>query len=597
MNLVRIAYSIIAALSEKDALVKYPQYQKDIEYFSSKDPTKGKNKYLEWELKILESGQALSAEIADVVELFEKFGKNLEKRDIYQYKFNEFTELRDQLFELKDNQSGRKDKVQKRYKLEEVPDSEKIFENDDFEVLWIKNKAASIFHGQGSKWCITMKGASYYEEYQLSNCVFFFVLNKKSDISDPLYKIAISYQRDVDNNTEEKIFWNSYDKQLSDYKVSKYLGDSFNSIMNVCDQKAKDAPKSALAKFGSGEELSKKEQEDLVKSDNKEIKKAISSNENLTPYMIELLFDENDVNTNIGIAYNHSTPPYILEKLSNSEDYDVLSGVVRNPNTDANTLEKFSNHESAEIRAFLGTNTNLPRSIIEKLSTDKDLEVRSVIASNPLTPVEILENLLDDDHEVLASLASNKNITPGIIEALSESHNKEVLNALGANKKVSSEILILLARKKDPHIQRGIARNSNINNEIANEIIEYGDHHSITSLLNNPKIPVEIIESFSDTEDPEFIKSISSNPKSPPEVLHKFSKTGDFITLVWLCGNPNTPLKTLEEISENENEELRGYADKALKRRKSSSVASISLNMNFSDKIYIWDKYLDSMSF
>ncbi len=567
MDFSRIASLIIktAALSKKDALARFPHYEEEIEYFSERDPSRGRSKYLEWELKILDSNQALSEEIADVVELFEKFSPKLDKRDIYQYKVNEFTELRDKLLELKEQKSLKKDKADKRYKLEEVPDSEKLFENDDFEVLWIKNKAASVFHGKGSKWCVTMKGKSYYEQYQLDNTVFFFILNKKSDISDPLYKIAISYQRDIDNNTKEKIFWSSLDDQISKSTISKYLGESFSKIDTICDQKAKDAPKSALAKFGSGESISQKEQEDLVKNDNEKIKSVIFRSKHITPYMLELLSDDEDPDVILKIAYNHNTPPHIFEKLVGLDIYKVNEAISNNRKTPPNVLSILSKNSKDVIRMNVAYNHNTPSDILEILAKDPKIEVVKAASVNPNTPHEVLVDLYGTG-KFSESLAENPNSPQFILEEL-------------ANDKDSiSHFLVSKNPSAPPHLLEEMSKETNF-------IV-------IQNVVSNPNTPPHILSDFANSSDEGIRGNLASNPNLPLEISKKLAKDPEPSVRLQLAQNPNTPVEVLDILEKDKSNYVRSDA---IKNKKSRTVASILSNSEYrivDSKESVWDKYL-----
>src|SRR3990167_4322042 len=59
------------------------KYAEILAYFKRRDPS-GNLKYLRWQLAIYVSGQALENEIADVTDLFHKYGSQLADKDSYQ---------------------------------------------------------------------------------------------------------------------------------------------------------------------------------------------------------------------------------------------------------------------------------------------------------------------------------------------------------------------------------------------------------------------------------------------------------------------------------------------------------------------------------
>jgi len=113
-----------------NVIQKYSNFGSAINYFISRDPSKNL-KYLEWELKILSSGQALAPEIADVVDLFHKHSHKLEVQDLYQYQVNDFARLRDILFEIDYKQKQKKHKIEQRYALIEEPDAPLVYEDEE----------------------------------------------------------------------------------------------------------------------------------------------------------------------------------------------------------------------------------------------------------------------------------------------------------------------------------------------------------------------------------------------------------------------------------------------------------------------------------
>src|SRR5271157_4000255 len=347
---------------KSDLLLQYPEFHKEIEFFVQHDPSH-KSKYLKWQLKILSSGQAKEQEILDVTELFDKYGQNLLKKDIYQYSHEDFTDLRDELFKIRDKKEEREKKVDDRYKLIDHPDSEQIYESEKFLVLWIKNKAASIHHGQDTKWCISMKGRGYFEDYESSNVVFFFVLNKQAESRSSDSKIAIVYQRDKDNKIIEVQFFNAKNKQLGEPKFNELIGPESSKILSITKQKALQAPKSILAKLMNGE-ATEEEINKLYEFANKQE-------------------DEPKLKILGLIARSPNAPLEILYKLSQDKNKNVRAYVAQNPNTSSEILAQLSQDEY--VRGCVAQNPNTSSEILAQLSQERSSYVRAYVAQNPNT--------------------------------------------------------------------------------------------------------------------------------------------------------------------------------------------------------------------
>ena len=101
------------AVSKDQLLKKFPDQKEAVEFFVQRAPN-GNLKYVEWELKMLMTHQAMKEEIADVVDLFNKFSQKLDKKDIYQYQPQELAALREKLFAIREEQQGRRQERQKK---------------------------------------------------------------------------------------------------------------------------------------------------------------------------------------------------------------------------------------------------------------------------------------------------------------------------------------------------------------------------------------------------------------------------------------------------------------------------------------------------
>lgn len=101
-----------------------------------------------------------------------------------------------------------------------------VFENDNVYVYHIKTKDASCKYGSGTKWCITQKDGSYWEQYTNKDVTFYFII-KKNPIGDDYDKLAISvYPKSLTDNKYEEIV-NSGD----DYHINS------DNILQMWDMK------------------------------------------------------------------------------------------------------------------------------------------------------------------------------------------------------------------------------------------------------------------------------------------------------------------------------------------------------------------------
>ena len=165
-----------------------PELRKTIEEFLDHEFNKKTNyKYVNWVLKrnFDDFGNTIISLDSAInwVEKFDRVRKNLQYKDINQYK--NIQDLIDTLEVYGDTKSEEKTKVE--------ADTSKIYE--DSEVLIVKplSQKSSCYYGQGTKWCTSATiGGNAFKAYNDRGPLYYFIfknLNKDNDY----YKIAIHY--------------------------------------------------------------------------------------------------------------------------------------------------------------------------------------------------------------------------------------------------------------------------------------------------------------------------------------------------------------------------------------------------------------------
>lgn len=420
-------YNLVVIAGRKEEIQqKYPNL--DLTELINKDSS-GNLKYLDWEARVLFAGKALAPEIADVINLFHKYNQSLEKKDINQYSINEFTDLRDKLFEIKNKKSEIKEKYH--VNRESLAEGSKIvYDSDNFTVRLILNKEASCHFGLGTKWCITMKNHSYFEDYESNNVVFFFIFNKHLDEPNPNYKVAVSYQRDKDNNILERKYWDALDDDHDN--GAELIGEEISKIEPLMDSIAQAQPKSLVAKVASGEgseedyrkfykiykqtivdqDIQDKYLEILLEYVDKvplDILKELISEEYVArvniskntsnPELLDIMAKSKNYTVRENVSKNDNTSSetlfYMLENTSD-KDIDVIDNIIKNRNLTKEALEYLSENENYIIRSLVAESPNATAKILEILGEDSDPYVREYVASNKNTPIEVLYKLDND---------------------------------------------------------------------------------------------------------------------------------------------------------------------------------------------------------
>ena len=428
MNLFHIAVRVASFTDSElqlagkidDLQSKYPSL--DVIDISKKDPSGPSNKYLSWMLKQLDSDKSVNeSDLYPTVEFFHKNIQRFPKKDINQYK---------SLKELEDTAKLIPSKSKRQETKEIKTSAPKIYEDDTSLVVRPDSKESCCIYGSGTKWCITMENASYYEEYVGANVIFYYIISKVKEENDPLNKIAIAIQRDLNNKNIKTEFFDAEDGQLEKSELNDV--HNFDHIVSICEFDAEKRPMGVLARLENNlcteeelEKLSNDENESIRKkvaekakspsileklSNDKEpsIRCGVAENQNISIEVLEKLSNDKDYDVRCRVTENSNTPKEILEKLSNDEDDSVRWCVTSNPNTSKETLEKLSNDEDYYVRRGVASNSNTSKEILEKLSNDKNPDVRYYVAGNPNTSKEVLEKLSNDEHANIRDTAHIK---------------------------------------------------------------------------------------------------------------------------------------------------------------------------------------------
>ena len=166
------------------------------------------HKYTDWVLKHILAYDDVDMMVEVAVELvkdFDKYQKQLEKKDINQYR--SFEELDSALAPLK---------VKEQERLLESQ-TERIYEDDDFLVLVPKTQEASCKYGSGTKWCVPQRGAGHFERDTQGNQGLYFILRKKGKQTEPHYKVAVHI-----DNTGNQTWWDSRDARMNNESVTLF---------------------------------------------------------------------------------------------------------------------------------------------------------------------------------------------------------------------------------------------------------------------------------------------------------------------------------------------------------------------------------------
>jgi len=594
---------VTIAMKKQAAIALQPDARDDdlsrvVKYFESRDPS-GNKKYLKWEIYVYLSGQALEPEIADIVNLFHKYNQQLEKKDLYQYSHFDLTSLRDRLFAIRDRGVEKQKRAEYKYKIDD-PDFEVIFETDKAAVRLIKNKAASLKFGSGSKWCISNPNTGYFHDYDAGNAVFIFLENKTLHSDDPGRLTAIAYYRGLGGGISDISYFNLYDEIIKKEDVIKsfplYIG-----LEDKLKEIAGSRPKSLLARLGSGK--GKLEDFDSAidlanrtadQRSREVILRAVVNSSNVPAVTLEKLVDDKDVYVRSRVAESLLMSKAVLEKFSNDPYPSVRSSLLRNPSLPIEMLEKLSDDVSGEVRYGVASHKLVSEKILERLHNDRSKGVIEAISQNPLTSEKMLEDIYDNnihiretlanrsslptkisekmsndkDEKVRINLARNTSTSISVLDKLSDDENKDVRVALAGNPSVSKTTLekmynsygiagLSKGRGKknrwDTTVTTQLAGNPSTPDHILDDMLNKGDREIRYRLAENPSVPIEIIDKLVYDKDSEVSEQarekLAGNSSISDEMLKKLSDDKFDRVREKLAGNPRVSEEILDKLS------------------------------------------------
>ena len=372
-------------LSEKksdDLKVKFPNLSSEIDELENTVHPK----YLEWCVKQLTQNFSIN-DLIPTIKFYDKNSSKFQSKDINTYKT-----LKDLEDELKEIGSKSKTELRKEVKSE---GTEKLFEDDQYVLLYIKNKDASVTYGAGTKWCITMRDADYFEEYSNDNVVFYFLINKNLDQKNSLSKLAFAIRRDKKNKILKTEIFDAEDKQIT-------IPNGLEKFLKISEQDAPKRPMGLMSKLKFNL-ASKEEILSLMNDKDYEVRREVAERIAIE-HLPKMMNDENlavrhEVAKRIGVEH--------LPKMMNDKDYYIRSEVARRIGNVGGTfaiehLPMMMNDEDSDVRFYVATRIGIEH--LPKMMNDKDSGVRREVAKR-IDPKYLPKMMKDEDNWVREEVA------------------------------------------------------------------------------------------------------------------------------------------------------------------------------------------------
>jgi hypothetical protein len=402
-----------------------PEDRKLIDQLAERDPS-GKQKYLAWMFKQAKAGAKLN-DILPSIEFFHKNSQRFEKRDINAY---DAASLEDAVKSLA------KKKTKSQAKTE---GAEKVFEDDADALFYIKDKHACMTYGAGTKWCITMENAPYWDDYTGSGVMFYFLINKILPTENPRSKIALAVYPPRPNSTYPPQYeiYDAMDKRVSQNDIPLNIFTVIESHLQTAEKPKVDALAMLLNGRARAEQAVSllKDDEIIGKLTDKNVRTIMrmyvagdSEGETvLSDSSWAEIFDNWDkkglVEKQLIMikemadwghdflathATKSSNPQIRIElakqALGEASSFDAW--------TKTKVLNRLADDDSEDVRLVVADSTD--RRIIVKLMFDPDVKVRALVAANAIS---------NQDIDIIMTMAEHE-AHPGIKKALTNTLNR-----------------------------------------------------------------------------------------------------------------------------------------------------------------------------
>jgi len=205
MNALIIVANLLFEGRVDAAMRKYPGIDKKVwEIFTSKDPSGGRQKYIDW---IAKSWSAQAQEDRPDPENVMKWVKDLHQRKADINALPGMAELERQA--TGETMGGRRGRILKKTNV--------ILDNPDWLIVSPDSHEASQFYGGSTKWCVATSNATYWYKYK-SRGELVYIKDRHRQQGDPEWKTAIYWSEG--NHTDNPEAWEWFD--TNDHRLTNY---------------------------------------------------------------------------------------------------------------------------------------------------------------------------------------------------------------------------------------------------------------------------------------------------------------------------------------------------------------------------------------
>jgi hypothetical protein len=217
----------------------------DVRRLGELDPTPQK-KYLPWIVKQIADEGEDETDVAEIIGKFHAHQAKLKLRDINQYM------SLDQLQKAVVDVVNVKSATEKRRAVK-ASGGDRIYEDDNITVVFVKDKQTSCRYGKGTQWCISGDNANLFDSYAVENEIFYFIMRRVPN-DDNYDKLAVKFTRDDNNSIIDTEVYDAQDDviDVEEDDVSYGVVD-LSDLLRVLERDAVKRPVTLQYRIANGD--------------------------------------------------------------------------------------------------------------------------------------------------------------------------------------------------------------------------------------------------------------------------------------------------------------------------------------------------------
>lgn len=302
------------------------------------------------------------------------------------------------------------------------------------------------------------------------------------------------------------------------------------------------------------------ELDELMKTGNIEIKKAIASHPNTSPEtLIKLCKDYSDFSFTGYSQEVLKNPALSLILLENS---DFLDRILYESDLVLNSITKFPkfiikwsvNHPHRAVRSQIAGNHYIPIECLNKLAKDLEYLVRVSVAGTVCMSERDFEWLFGRTAKD-RTVNYHPDLALKILYQLAEDKNHNVRYAVARNTGTPVHILEQLSFDLHPHVRSSIAGNQQTPEKVLIRLFQ-SEYKSLTeykpvaeSVARNKNIPYDLMEICAASDDDRLRYFIAGNSSATKNVLTKLACDKNRNIRQQVANNSNTSSQIIEQLA------------------------------------------------